>query len=87
MLLIAALMGAVMPATTIAALLELSGYNRAENSVANVPPIVLLMGGIPGGFFLLYAPATPFYGIADEKSGEYAAHNHRAAQAAKAASG
>jgi Na+/melibiose symporter-like transporter len=78
--------GFILSSTAIAAMLELSGYNGAANTVANVPLMVMLMGGFLGGFFLLYALVMLFYGITDEKSKEYAEHNHKAAQAAKAAS-
>ncbi|MDR0708593.1 MAG: MFS transporter [Spirochaetaceae bacterium] len=77
--------GFILSSTGIAALLELSGYNGAANTVANVPLMVILMGGILGGFLLLYTLVMLLYGITDEKSREYAEHNHRAAQAAKEA--
>jgi Na+/melibiose symporter-like transporter len=77
--------GFALSSTIIAILLELSGYNGAANTVANVPLMVHLMGGILGGLFLLYVLMMLPYGITEEKSREYAEHNHRAAQAAKTA--
>jgi Na+/melibiose symporter-like transporter len=82
---ISAKVGFILSSTAIAILLELSGYNGAANTVANVRLMVLLIGGILGGFYLLYALGMLFYGITDEKSREYAEHNHQAAQTAKAA--
>jgi Na+/melibiose symporter-like transporter len=79
--------GFILSSTAIAMLLELSGYNGTANTVANVHFMVLLMGGILGGFFLLYTLIMLFYGITEEKSKEYAEHNYKAAQAAKAAVG
>jgi Na+/melibiose symporter-like transporter len=76
--------GFALSSTAIAILLELSGYNGAANTVANVPLMVRLIGGIPGGLLLLYMAVMLLYGITDEKSKEYAEHNHQAAQAAKA---
>jgi Na+/melibiose symporter-like transporter len=75
--------GFILTSTAVAILLELSGYNGAANTVANVPLMVYLMGGILSGFFLLYMLLMLFYGITEEKSKEYAEHNHQAAQAAK----
>jgi Na+/melibiose symporter-like transporter len=78
--------GFALSSTAIAILLGLSGYNGAANTVANVPLMVILMGGILGGFLLLYTLVMLFYGITEEKSKEYAEHNYKAAQAAKSAS-
>jgi hypothetical protein len=47
--------------------------------------MVQLIGGILGGLVLLYMLLMLFYGITEEKSKEYAEHNHQAAQAAKTA--
>jgi Na+/melibiose symporter-like transporter len=77
--------GFALSSTAIAILLELSGYNGATNTVANIPRMVHLMGGILGGLFLLYVLIMLLYGITEEKSKEYAEHNHKAAQIAKTA--
>jgi Na+/melibiose symporter-like transporter len=77
--------GAIISSTVIAILLELSGYDGVANTVAHVPLMDHLIGGIPGGFLLLYMLFMLFYGITEEKSREYAEHNHQAAQTAKAA--
>jgi Na+/melibiose symporter-like transporter len=77
--------GFALSSTAIAILLELSGYNGAANTVADVSLMVYLMGGILGGLLLLYMLLMLLYGITEERSKEYAEHNHRAAQAAKAA--
>jgi Na+/melibiose symporter-like transporter len=74
-----------LSSVAIAYLLGASGYNGAANTVDNIRLMVLLIGGIHGGCNLVYALLMLCYGITEEKSKEYAEHNHRAAQAAKAA--
>jgi Na+/melibiose symporter-like transporter len=77
--------GFAISSIAIAFLLEASGYNGATNTVANVHLMRILIGGIIGGLFLVYMLLMLLYGITEEKSREYAEHNHKAAQTAKAA--
>jgi Na+/melibiose symporter-like transporter len=65
--------------------LEASGYSGLTNTVDDLRKMVLLLGGVPAALTLAYTLLMLLYGITEEKSKEYAEHNHRAAQAAKAA--
>jgi Na+/melibiose symporter-like transporter len=65
--------------------LESSGYSGLTNTVADLRKMVLLMGGVPAAMTLAYTLLMSLYGISEEKSKEYAEHNHKAAQAAKTA--
>jgi Na+/melibiose symporter-like transporter len=57
-----------------------SGYSGTANTVANLRLMALLLGGVPAGLTLVYTLLiTAAYGITEEKSKEYAEHNHKAA--------
>jgi Na+/melibiose symporter-like transporter len=62
--------------------LEASGYSGLTNTVADLPKMVLFLGGVPAALTLVYMLLMLFYGITEEKAKEYAEHNHRAAQTA-----
>ena len=65
--------------------LEASGYSGLTNTVDDLRKMVLLLGGAPAALTLVYTLLMSFYGITEEKSKEYAEHNHQAAQAAEVA--
>jgi Na+/melibiose symporter-like transporter len=77
--------GFIIATLVTTVVLEASGYSGATNTVANLRTMVMLIGGIPAALCLLYTLLLLVYGITEEKAKEYAAHNHQAAQAAKAA--
>jgi Na+/melibiose symporter-like transporter len=65
--------------------LEASGYSGVTNTVDDLRKMVLLLGGVPAALTLAYTLLMMTYGITEAKAKEYAEHNHKAAQAAKAA--
>jgi Na+/melibiose symporter-like transporter len=87
----AAKFGFIFAAVVVTAILSLSGYQAATvpggaGSVASVSRMAFLCGAIPGAMNLVFALIMMFgYQITEEKSKEYAEHNHKAAQAAAAA--
>jgi Na+/melibiose symporter-like transporter len=64
--------------------LEASGYSGVTGTVTDLRKMTLFLGGVPAALTVAYTLLMLFYGITEEKSKEYAEHNHKAAQAAKA---
>jgi Na+/melibiose symporter-like transporter len=79
--------GQTISSYTFAFVLLAAGYKSISVGVAEVAStsrFVLAFGGIVGGLFFLSALIMFFFSITEQKSREYAAHNHRLMEERKA---
>jgi Na+/melibiose symporter-like transporter len=75
--------GFMLSSVVVGLILSGGGYNGAE--IADPGRMVMLIGLVPAGLNLVYILLMGVYGITEEKSREYAEHNH--ARTAEAAAG
>ena len=73
-------LGFVASSVIVSAFLEFAGYDSATQTMSDPAMLIRSMGLIFGGCYVLYFVLMLFYKITEDKSREYAEHNHRVAQ-------
>jgi len=83
---IAIKLGFIIASVLTAFVLNSAGYNEITKTLADPDKFVMLIGGIPAVFYVLYTILFLIYKITEDKSREYADHNYARMQQQQAES-